>query len=567
VTKAADMRKPVILVRRAGDLAGHDHEYRIMTARAYAAQRGRHAIEGDTVVILCRLHRYASVAWHCSLLAEARGQVPIPSVDTILDLSSNAICHLVLPELDALLRQALCPGADVALASGAPASGERSGLDVFFGRVSDGRFRALARRAFDLFPCPILRLDIVEGTGGGAPRVTAIRHRSIRDLTATRRNEFRTALAAFLTETPSEQTIDIPEKHCPEVPDNGMTPNGTTPNGMTSNGTTPARSRGAPYLLAILRDPLEPPHARSARALDKFARAGKRLGLRVELIGKPDYHRIGHYDALFIREATRLNHHTYRFAKAAAVAGLPVIDDPRSIVRCTNKVFLAALLQANGVPTPQSLILDRARLVSVEQEIAYPIVLKSPDGSFSRDVHKADNRTDLMRIACRLFARSDLIVAQAFMPTPFDWRVTILDGKPIFVCQYFMVKNHWQVNKLLRGGRLWGGDCRTWSVADVPAEILRIATRAAALIGNGLYGVDLKETAAGIFVIEINDNPSIDAGVEDACLKDELYRIVLREFIRRIEVRIGSHGTTEENTATTPDWTEATRVASPGLVP
>ena len=38
-------------------------------------------------------------------------------------------------------------------------------------------------------------------------------------------------------------------------------------------------------------------------------------------------------------------------------------------------------------------------------------------------------------------------------------------------------------------------------------------------------------------MIEVNDNPNIDAGVEDAVLKDELYRRVLGELVRRIEAR------------------------------
>jgi hypothetical protein len=38
-------------------------------------------------------------------------------------------------------------------------------------------------------------------------------------------------------------------------------------------------------------------------------------------------------------------------------------------------------------------------------------------------------------------------------------------------------------------------------------------------------------------VIEINDNPNIDMGSEDLRLKDELYRIILREFLRRLDPR------------------------------
>jgi hypothetical protein len=68
--------------------------------------------------------------------------------------------------------------------------------------------------------------------------------------------------------------------------------------------------------------------------------------------------------------------------------------------------------------------------------------------------------------------------------------------------------------------------------------VVEAGTRAASLIGSGLYGVDLKETERGVFVVEVNDNPNIDAGVEDAVLKDDLYRAVLAELVRRLEKRM-----------------------------
>ena len=74
-------------------------------------------------------------------------------------------------------------------------------------------------------------------------------------------------------------------------------------------------------------------------------------------------------------------------------------------------------------------------------------------------------------------------------------------------------------------------------MAAAPAKVVEIATKAASLIGSGLYGVDLKETDRGVFVVEINDNPNIDAGVEDAVLKDELYRTILGSLVRRLERR------------------------------
>ena len=64
-----------------------------------------------------------------------------------------------------------------------------------------------------------------------------------------------------------------------------------------------------------------------------------------------------------------------------------------------------------------------------------------------------------------------------------------------------------------------------------------LATKAAGLIGDGLYGVDLKQVNGRILVMEVNDNPSVDAGVEDAVLRDDLYRAIMRGFVERLEQR------------------------------
>jgi glutathione synthase/RimK-type ligase-like ATP-grasp enzyme len=49
--------------------------------------------------------------------------------------------------------------------------------------------------------------------------------------------------------------------------------------------------------------------------------------------------------------------------------------------------------------------------------------------------------------------------------------------------------------------------------------------------------VDVKQSGKQFVVIEVNDNPNVDAGVEDAVLKQELYRRVMAAMLRRIEAR------------------------------
>jgi glutathione synthase/RimK-type ligase-like ATP-grasp enzyme len=70
-----------------------------------------------------------------------------------------------------------------------------------------------------------------------------------------------------------------------------------------------------------------------------------------------------------------------------------------------------------------------------------------------------------------------------------------------------------------------------------PGYVVRTAVRAANLIGDGLYGVDVKVVGRRAVVVEVNDNPSLDAGYEDRVLKDELYRRIMQVFAARLAAR------------------------------
>ena len=63
------------------------------------------------------------------------------------------------------------------------------------------------------------------------------------------------------------------------------------------------------------------------------------------------------------------------------------------------------------------------------------------------------------------------------------------------------------------------------------------ALKAANVVGQGLYGVDIKELDKKAYVLEVNDNPNIDYKIEDQYLGNELYMIIMAEFQRRLEAR------------------------------
>ena len=239
-----------------------------------------------------------------------------------------------------------------------------------------------------------------------------------------------------------------------------------------------------------------------------MARLAEKLSIDVEPITRRQLAELAEYDGLFIRETTSIDNHTYRFARRAWQEGMPVIDDPISMIRCTNKVFLMELLGQNQVATPPTVMLaDVGDLSRAMDELGLPLVVKIPDGSFSRGVHKVDTPEEFRRIADELFEETDLLLAQKFLPTEFDWRVGVLSGEPLFVCQYRMARGHWQIVKHRPDGSLREGGFRTFELDQAPRELIDIAVRAAAPIGAGFYGVDIKQTDRGFIVMEVNDNP------------------------------------------------------------
>ena len=128
------------------------------------------------------------------------------------------------------------------------------------------------------------------------------------------------------------------------------------------------------------------------------------------------------------------------------------------------------------------------------------------------------------------------MIAQEWLPTAFDWRVGIFDRRALYVCKYFMAPGHWQVIKR-EADRKLEGSTTAMTVGEAPENVVKTALRAANLIGDGFYGVDIKESNNQCYVMEVNDNPNVDGGNEDGVLKDALYREIMGVFLRRIQER------------------------------
>ena len=218
---------------------------------------------------------------------------------------------------------------------------------------------------------------------------------------------------------------------------------------------------------------------------------------------------------------------------------MAVIDDPDSILKCANKVFLAELLNLHKIPTPKTIIVHQDNKNEVVEALGFPCVLKLPDSSFSQGVSKAKTLEEYHEKITGLLSESDLVIAQEFMPSDYDWRVGVLENRIIYACKYYMAKDHWQIyNWDSKKKGYIEGNFDSIPIEEVPPAVIDVALKSTSLIGDGLYGVDIKEKDGKVVVIEINDNPNVDSGVEDREAGSKLYNWIIASLKRRIQVQL-----------------------------
>ena len=468
---------------------------RVLTAREYLTDPAYAEHASARIVNLCRSDRYQGRGYYVSLLAEARGHRVLPEVKTLGDLNARHFEQMVSSAVIEQVQRAFPGNADAAT------------VEAWFGRDPQRRHDALAQQLFAALRIPLLRARFAR-TGG---------RWHLHDLSVVHVQDVPAAQRPLLVEAANDYVRP-----------------GSRPRAATAPRTSPA--------IAILYTPGEPEPPSNQAALAAFQGAARALGMRSAIIGRDDIDRLPEFDALFIRDTTGVNHYTYQFARRAATEGLVVIDDPDSILKCTNKVYLNELLSRHRVPVPKTLMVHRDNVDQIVPTLGLPCIVKQPDSAFSLGVMKIETAEALRSCLDALFAKSDLVIAQEWLPTAFDWRVGVFDRRPLYVCKYFMAKDHWQVVKR-ESGRTLEGSTVALSVGEAPEAVVRAAVRAANLIGDGLYGVDLKQSGPQCYVMEVNDNPNVDAGNEDGVLKDALYREIMGVFMRRIQERKRTNGT------------------------
>lgn len=495
------------------------------SADEYLEGDGPTLLQGATVINLCRSYQYLSKGYYVSLLADARGQRVLPSLEMIEQISNpfayfRALREAGLDTIDfklvggrRLLPRVIVPvnGKPEILDAHLQEEGERPAVALryrrgpasycevtaVFGKTLDPRFRRQVAAIFHRYAFPLLRVRMYRE--GRAWKVGQIFPIPMNQLNESEQRFFQAQISKPL-----------------------------------ALGKRVRSHHARLHRIACLWDKDDPFAASDEETLERFTRVALQEGVLFEIIGKDDLARLGEYDALFIRTVTGIDHYSFAFAQRAQSMGMPVIDDPQSIMKCSNKVYLHELFQREGIPTPRTITVSRRTPAEETAALGFPLIVKLPQGSFSTAVKKADDSATLQSVLNEMLKGSPLLIVQEFTPTSFDWRITVLEGKILFCCRYHQAKDHWQIAQHYASGYTRYGKVEAVRERDVPLGVRKLALRGASLIGDGLYGVDLKETRNGPLMIEINDNPNIDANFEDAIAKNRLYQCIIQVFQRRL---------------------------------
>jgi glutathione synthase/RimK-type ligase-like ATP-grasp enzyme len=457
----------------------------VISPAKYISAEVYQATRGLKVLNLCKSYQYQSLGYYVSLLAEARHHKVLPGVTTIQDLRFPSILREDLQDFDNLIQAAF-----------KNEKTDRVEFNIYFGITQAENLNKLASQLFQYIQAPSLRATFSKRTKW---ILQSIKPLNLGEVPETDRDLLHRGLEKYI---------------------------------VRKRETRPDKKK---YDMAILTNPQEAYPPSDEKAIQKFIKAADQAGFYAELITKNDLDKLIQFDALFIRETTFVNHHTFRFAKKAQSLGLAVIDDPDSILKCTNKVYLYELLNSNKVLTPKSYVIGKENYKTLPEKLAFPFILKQPDGAFSKGVFKIQTKEEFKEVTTNMFKDSELLIAQEYLPTPFDWRVGIIDGQPLYVCKYFMAREHWQIVNWNASESSRDGSVECISVDQAPAGLIKTALKATSLIGKSLYGVDMKEVDGKFYVIEINDNPNIDAGIEDKILKEKLYATVMEVFVSKIK--------------------------------
>ena len=180
--------------------------------------------------------------------------------------------------------------------------------------------------------------------------------------------------------------------------------------------------------------------------------------------------------------------------------GVKVVNSSKVLQICEDKFLTSLVLKRAGVPTVDFLMvfsLEQAK-EAVERLGGYPVVIKSPLGSWGRFMAKVNDEEALEaviehKMALQAPYHKAFYIQKYVDKGGRDIRAFVVGGRTI--CAIYRNSSHWITNTAR------GGVATNCPVDKDLAEICRRASRA---VGGGILAMDVFETKDGYVINEIN---------------------------------------------------------------
>jgi RimK family alpha-L-glutamate ligase len=180
--------------------------------------------------------------------------------------------------------------------------------------------------------------------------------------------------------------------------------------------------------------------------------------------------------------------------------GVPVINSPRTIERCVDKLYATALLHEAGLPVPETVVCETADDAMAAARTMGDVVIKPIFGSLGHGMVRVTNGNVASRVVRALEEmRAVLYVQRAVDHAGRDVRVFVVGGRVLGAIERRATAGEWRTN-ISKGGSA--------QPFELPPAWADLALRASAVVGADYAGVDLLPSRDGsVFVVEVNGIP------------------------------------------------------------
>jgi RimK family alpha-L-glutamate ligase len=178
--------------------------------------------------------------------------------------------------------------------------------------------------------------------------------------------------------------------------------------------------------------------------------------------------------------------------------GLRVMNTARAIERTVDKAWTSALLERAGLPTPETVVCERAEDAFAAFRAMGDVVVKPVFGSMGLGISRVSDEDMAWRVFRVVETVRGVYYVQRFIPHgERDIRAFVIGGKVVGAIE--RSAPGWRTN-FSRGAQV--------QAFNLPAAWADLALRAAAAVGAEYAGVDLLPATDGaVYVLEVNGIP------------------------------------------------------------